>query len=334
MPSEKNQANPNPSRSRHQWPRALVAGLGLIFVSEALLGYDLVLRGGAVLPSQPLPPPEGRFGWFARQVAVNMTALCWVGALLVLDGILTLLRQRGPELKGSPVRLETRRFLFCFFVSIPIWLSFDWINFAVLGAWQYHGLPENLVHRYTGYFFAFGAICPALFLCAQVYQDLGFASLKGPQLMVGPRVEVLIFGLGVVFIAYPLVVCDPSGTLTLWLAWFFLLDPVNRRLGAPSLLADWAAGTWGRTLSLMAAGATCGLLWEFWNYWAVAKWTYNLPFLGWLEAYRYFEMPIVGLLGFPPFAIECWVMFQTTILVLEKCGIRLSEQPPGKYSVL
>jgi hypothetical protein len=54
-----------------------------------------------------------------------------------------------------------------------------------------------------------------------------------------------------------------------------------------------------------------GLLWEFWNYAAVAKWTYNLPFLGPLERLRYFEMPLPGLLGFPPFAIECWAAFQT-----------------------
>jgi len=64
-----------------------------------------------------------------------------------------------------------------------------------------------------------------------------------------------------------------DGEGTLWLAWSFFLDPTNRRVGAPSLLADWAAGKWGRTLALMAAGATCGFLWEFWNCWAAAKWT-------------------------------------------------------------
>lgn len=311
-----------------------MAGLGLILASEALLGIDLVLRDGVVLPAQLLPPPQGPFGWLARQAAVNMTALCWVSVLFVLDGFLTLLGRRRPKVEGSPARLRPRRFLFCFLVSIPIWLSFDWVNFTFLGAWHYHGLPDNLIHRYTGYFFAFGAICPALFLCAQVYQNLGFKSLEGRQVVVGPRSEVLVFSLGVFFLAYPLAVRNPSGTLTLWLAWFFLLDPTNRRLGAPSLLADWAAGKWGRTLALMAAGATCGLLWEFWNYWAAAKWTYDLPFLGPLEAYRFFEMPLVGLLGFPVFALECWTMFQTAILALKKCGIRLNEPLPDEDGIL
>ncbi len=306
----------------------------MILASEVLLSIDLILRGGAVLPSQVLPPPQGLLGWVVRQAAVNMTALCWVGVLLVLDGFLMLLGQRHSEIKGSPARLRPRRFLFCFAVSIPIWLSFDWFNFSFLSAWQYHGLAENLLYRYTGYFFAFGTICPALFLFAQVYQDLGFERLVGRQFVVGRKLGLLVFSLGVLFLAYPLAVHNPSGTITLWLAWFLILDPINRRLGAPSLLADWAAGRWGRTVSLMAAGATCGVLWEFWNYWAAAKWTYDLPFLGPLEAYRFFEMPLVGLIGFPPFAMECWAMFQTAILVLQKCQIRLIEPLPDQRSVL
>ncbi len=68
--------------------------------------------------------------------------------------------------------------------------------------------------------------------------------------------------------------------------------------------------------------------------WSGAKWTYHLPFLGPLESYRVFEMPLVGLLGFPLFALECWLMFQTAVLVLEMCGIRLNEPLLDAYSVL
>ena len=94
------------------------------------------------------------------------------------------------------------------------------------------------------------------------------------------------------------------------------------------------AGHWGRTLALLTAGATCGFLWEFWNYWAVAKWTYHLPFLGPLEDYRYFEMPLIGLLGFPPFAIEFWVMFQTVVLLCQRLGLRFSEPLPDNAALL
>jgi len=57
---------------------------------------------------------------------------------------------------------------------------------------------------------------------------------------------------------------------------------------------------------LLASGLVCGVLWEFWNYWAIAKWTYTVPFFG---NVKIFEMPVLGFLGFPPFAVECWVMY-------------------------
>jgi hypothetical protein len=59
-------------------------------------------------------------------------------------------------------------------------------------------------------------------------------------------------------------------------------------------------------LALLAAGAVCGVLWEFWNYWAATRWTYTVPYLGDVKV---FEMPVLGYLGFPPFALECWAMY-------------------------
>ena len=77
----------------------------------------------------------------------------------------------------------------------------------------------------------------------------------------------------------------------------------------------------------MLGGVTCGLCWEFWNYWAVAKWTYQLPFLGDLERYKIFEMPWLGFLGFLPFAVECWVVFNTVVLCLDRLGPRDMVEP-------
>ncbi len=51
----------------------------------------------------------------------------------------------------------------------------------------------------------------------------------------------------------------------------------------------------------------CGVLWEFWNYWAGTKWIYAVPILGDI---RLFEMPVPGFLGFPPFCLECYVLYQ------------------------
>ncbi len=50
----------------------------------------------------------------------------------------------------------------------------------------------------------------------------------------------------------------------------------------------------------------CGIFGEFWNYWAEAKWLYIFPIL---EDWRVFEMPLAGFIGFPPFAIEIFVLY-------------------------
>jgi hypothetical protein len=56
---------------------------------------------------------------------------------------------------------------------------------------------------------------------------------------------------------------------------------------------------------LLLSGVACGFLWEFWNFWAGARWYYTIPILGHVKV---FEMPVLGYLGFPPFAVECFTL--------------------------
>jgi hypothetical protein len=91
-----------------------------------------------------------------------------------------------------------------------------------------------------------------------------------------------------------------------WLGFIFLLDPVNDRLGEESLARGLRAGQYDRLKNLVWSGLLCGLLWEFWNYWARAKWHYTVPIM---EQVKVFEMPLPGYLGFPAFAVECFTMY-------------------------
>ena len=65
----------------------------------------------------------------------------------------------------------------------------------------------------------------------------------------------------------------------------------------------------------MAAGLWMGFLWEFWNYWASTKWIYHIPYP---TPFYIFEMPAVGFLGFLPFGIEFYVMYQATLLLVDR----------------
>ncbi len=336
MRSDRETAAASPlRRPRRRFPASLLLGLGLILLSETLLFVDVWMRGGAVIPP-PLPEPTGLLQQIGRWAAVNITPLCWVGYLLLLDGLLGWVDGSSESRHlgwASPIRRRPRRFIVCFLASVPIWLFFDWVNFRSIHAWTYHGLPRSTLHRYAGYFFAFGAIVPAMLLTAQLYQRLGLHRLRTQGLRIGRRLQVVLLCLGLVFVALPLLVPDPITTLTLWLGVFLVLvlDPVNHWLGrgkVPTLIGDWQAGRWGRTVSLMAGGLTCGFLWEFWNYWAAAKWVYHLPFLGPLEAVKLFEMPLPGFGGFLPFALECWVAFHAILLVMGWLRLRWFETLP------
>ncbi len=91
-----------------------------------------------------------------------------------------------------------------------------------------------------------------------------------------------------------------------WGAFFFLLDPVCDFLSGKSLTRRWLAGERQEIFGLLAAGLICGVWWEMWNYPAAAKWIYALPALNFGKI---FEMPVLGYLGFLPFALECAVMY-------------------------
>ena len=108
-----------------------------------------------------------------------------------------------------------------------------------------------------------------------------------------------------------------------WIGVVPLIDPINRKLGAPSISAQIENGRWETFLSFALSGIVCGFLWEFWNYWAHTKWVYHSPLWSSVEI---FEMPVVGFPGFVPFAPECYVMFNLCAVIL---GVQHVHFPEG-----
>ncbi len=266
-----------------------------------------------------------RLGWLSTdwaraagyEVGVHFTPWVWCGYLLLLMGVLGLL-------SGTAWILAFRcRVLALWLWSVPAWCYFDWLNFRFmrnaatgLHAWEYQGLPAGALNRCIGYFLAFAAIAPGLLLTAEIWRHSAVGRIKSAGVRIGRGLEILSLLLGVGFFAAPFVLRDPIANVMIWVSLIFMLDPVNTWCGRPSLIADWRAGRWGRTLCLMLGGLTCGLLWEFWNYWALAKWTYHLPFLASWSRYHYFAMPLPGLVGYLGFGPEMWVMWQFGLLLL------------------
>src|SRR5262249_16646144 len=172
--------------------------------------------------------------------------------------------------------------------------------------WHYHNLLPNPYLRRFGYDWAFATIFPALFETAELLESTLFAGLSGRPVRVSRQVSYALIPIGAAAAILPLAVISQWLVPAVWLSYAFLLDPVNALGGRPSIVGDLARGNYRRLASLVASGAVCGVLWEFWNYWAIGKWTYTVPYLG---SVKLFEMPVLGFLGFPPFAVECWAIY-------------------------
>lgn len=301
-------------------PKTFWFGLGLIALLELLLLTDVVLsdRGAIhfdarhlvdIYRAEKLSPLRA----IARWVAFNFTAVVWVGYVVLLEGIL------HAQSSGSPVRRRPHHFAMLFLASIVIWCLFDTINFYSIRAWNYIGMPPSFwKNRLWAYFLAFGTIVPAMLMSGQVLLNLGiFNWARSPRWRMPRGLLIVSLIVGGAMLVWPIVHPDPITNLTLWTSLVFLLDPINYWLGRPSMFRDWQNGWYGRTLAAFSGGLICGLLWEFWNYWALTKWTYHLPFLGAAENVRYFEMPVIGLLGFIPFGMECWIIWQFMRIALD-----------------
>jgi hypothetical protein len=226
--------------------------------------------------------------------------LVWWSYIFIVDGI--VFRRTGRSLIWD----GGRRFWLMAACSAVIWLIFEAFNLR-LENWWYHGVPASRPIRWTGTIISFATVLPLLAETERLlnsFRSFDRTTATGlrvtPGLLLASQMAGAAMLLACLFFpryAFPLV----------WGGFVLLIEPINYRAGAPSLLRDWEACRPGRTYRLLTAGLIAGLLWEFWNFWAVARWSYTVPFVG---EWKFFEMPILGFLGFPPFTLEAFALYQ------------------------
>ena len=233
------------------------------------------------------------------------TPIAWTGYILFVDALVW--RRRGSSL----LRNDRAEAFFIALVGVPLWVVFEMYNKYALHNWYYVGLPEILMVRYAGYAWAFATISLGIIETAELVGSLRdrrapeFRAAQPTRVPLGARGWTSVIA-GAIMLLIPIV--HPSTWLAapVWLGFIFLLDPINAALGDDAIRGDLVDKQPGRLINLLAAGLICGFLWEFWNYWARAKWIYNVPVP---PHVKLFEMPLAGFGGFPPFAVECFVMY-------------------------
>jgi hypothetical protein len=273
----------------------------------------------------PLPTKLPGYTWFGllilicaqigvffkvQWVATWLTPIMWSGYILLLDGILFRIQGRS--------WLTTRKLEFPLLVllSIAIWILFEAYNFS-LQNWLYRGVPENPWMRDFAYGWSFATILPGVFLTSEfVYCFLpeNWTLLRSKALSRFPNWLWVLIGATLVLIPLTVPVRIARYLFgAVWLGFIFLLEPLNAKLGAPSLKGLYTQGKGTLIIALLLGGLFCGFLWEAWNYQAFkllgGHWIYTVPEPLRIFNLHYGQMPILGMLGFPPFALELYVMY-------------------------
>jgi len=223
----------------------------------------------------------------------------WWSYILTIDAIIH-------RLKGNSLIVNrTKEFFMMIPWSIFIWLIFEAANLS-LENWYYISLPHSTVERWLGYAIAYGTVLPGLFETTELLESIGlFRKSFTKNIHISRETHIVLILLGTICLVCSVLIPQYFFSL-IWVGFIFLLEPFNYRFGGRSLLKDLEEGNPRRIYLLLIAGLICGLLWEFWNFWALSKWVYIVPFF---ERWKGFEMPFLGFLGFPPFAVQAYVMY-------------------------
>lgn len=236
----------------------------------------------------------------------------WYPVLLAADGAVALTGGAGRDRRGEFLLLGRKGFLTTVLAwSAVVWLFYELFNFR-LQNWYYVFLPADRFSRWAGTILAFATVLPAVFVAEGILNGLRVAEqVRWPRFKVTSAVINGMRITGVIMLA--LVLIWPHYFFPLvWGATMLLVEPENyKRSAAHSLLGDLEQGKPGRLLRLLLGGACIGFTWEMLNINARGKWIYTVPGV---EELKIFEMPVPGFVGFPPFAVECFILWQALLL--------------------
>ena len=228
----------------------------------------------------------------------------WYGLVFTWDQLI-----RAREGRSLVARCGAGGCALILFWSAAGWLFFELINFR-LENWYYIFVTDQPWLRLVATFLAFATVFPGIFWIEHYLALRGVAAnARWRPLRFSPRGLYLLQALGVLSLVLPLVWPVYFFPLV-WGATILLAAPHNYRLGLDGYLRQLERGDYGQTLRLLLAGLIAGLFWEFFNFWARAKWIYTVPFF---DELKLFEMPLAGFIGFAPFAVECACIYRLLV---------------------
>ena len=260
--------------------------------------------GVAVLAAGWVMSWNYRFGWFphpSARVQVQLSyAPLWAGFIVLMNAL--CVKRSG----HSPMTDHPWAYAATFPASALFWWFFEYLNRYVWN-WYYLGVSELGAAEYVLYAtICFASVLPGVCAVAaflhtfpifddRVFGGMARVNLRKPGWCAFLGVLAATGLCGIVFApdyTYPLLWISP-------VAVFLLVQFLMRE---PCVLDSVVDGNWSVFIRFSLAALVCGLCWETWNYYALAKWVYSVP---WVHGFQIWEMPVIGFAGYLPFGVEC-----------------------------
>jgi hypothetical protein len=239
-----------------------------------------------------------RFPWFAALQPHTFTPL-WLSLILVINAL--CYRQYGHCLMID----KPGFFLILFPLSALFWWFFEYLNRFVQN-WYYIGAKFGPWEYFWYATLPFSTVLPAVLSVQYWMARFGWIQtrfdkiypikISHPKLLASAT--LIISGLGLITLG----VLPNYLFALLWISPLFIVVSLQALLEEPHVLAGISRGNWQAVISAALAALFCGLFWETWNFYSLAKWKYSVPFV---HRFLIFEMPILGYAGYLPFGLEC-----------------------------
>ncbi len=242
-----------------------------------------------------------RFAWFAGLQPHTFSPL-WFSFIVVINAI-DYRRTGRCLMTEQPVF-----FLLLFPTSAAFWWFFEYLNRFVQN-WHYLGPDFSPLEYFWYATLPFSTVLPAVLSTRQLllstrFIQRGYTNLK-PVSTAHSRpaaaATLVIAAVGLAGIGvwpnylFPL----------LWVSPLLIIVALQALLNEQTIIDQMGTGDWRAATASVLAALICGMFWEMWNYFSLAKWEYSIPFV---QRYQIFEMPILGYAGYLPFGLECTVV--------------------------
>lgn len=225
----------------------------------------------------------------------------WLGYCLTVDAIVYL--RKGTSL----LKRNLKKYILLFVISAPVWWLFELFN-SLTKNWFYDGKQYFSDIQYVILAsISFSTVIPAVFESTELAGTFRWIQNLKIRWTLKPTDKVIQIFLLIGIITLALEIIFPKVFYPfIWITVYFLIEPINIKMGNLNLLDFTSEGNWKPVISLWIGCLICAFFWEMWNYYSYPKWYYYLPMVNFLHI---FEMPMPGYIGYLPFSLELFAVY-------------------------